>query len=290
MYVLYTHHNTHNTHTFTHTCGMTGTYAYALSVMTTGYVGAVGLVVGLDDHVGGEESKRKEHFSSGHRTCATFTLLYFVALFVLRFREFGIETAYEMLWGCNVSMLQAAIGVLTSRRLLVSSAITTVLIDQLCWYVDVAGYAVCGRFPIKVAAYLLREHVSITKKITACHHLWFLPLYVWILRSSGTGEVSLKSWAMTAVLTSYLITFSRMFVPFDIHRPGLDDPVYLNVNLAHEFWDDVDIDFLHWLDGKSPFAYIPYAVVLCNVVLNGPPFLCLWWLMSKSDRRRHKRE
>ena len=253
--------------------------------MLGGYVG-VGLVA-ISTCSGRREDAA---FTRGQKRIAWATLAYFIFLFCVRLRETGVETLYEMMWGCNVSMAQAIVGVLTSRRILVSSAVTTVLIDQLCWYVDVGGYIATGGFPIGVASYLLREHVSITKKITACHHLWFLPTYVGIL---GRGnDIRAESWIVTVAITSFLIVHSRMFIPFQIERPpesGLDKPVYMNVNLAYEFWDDVDVPFLHALDGQHPAFYLPYAVVLCNVVLNGPPFLCLWYL-SRRKTTGNKRD
>ena len=140
-----------------------------------------------------------------------------------------------------------------------------------------------GRFPVGVASYLFREHVPFAKKLTAGHHLWFLPTYLWVLRREG---VPARAWIVTAVLTSYLIAFSRAFIPFEIVRNGTSEPIYLNVNLAYEFWSDVDISLLHAFDGSHPSVYLPYAVVVCNVLLNGPPFLLLWLGMRVISHRR----
>ena len=80
--------------------------------------------------------------------------------------------------------------------------------------------------------------------------------------------------------------FCRIFVPFNVTRSNSNDrEIVLNVNLAYEFWDDIDIGFLHIFDRQNPFVYLPYAVFVCNVVLNGPPFMLLSKLTSPSSSK-----
>ena len=227
----------------------------------------------------------KVEFSYAKRTIAKATLAYFFILLGVRYAETKYEAVYEMLWGCNVSLFHASVGVLIGQRLIVESAVTTVLIDQLCWYVDTIGYLSTGSFPVGVATYMTRSEVPFAKKVTAFHHLWFLPLFLWCLWDrKRKSAVSTRSWLATVILTSYLIVFCRIFVPFNVTRSNNsnDREIVLNVNLAYEFWDDIDIGFLHIFDRQNPFVYLPYAVFVCNVVLNGPPFMLLSKLVAQA--------
>ena len=66
------------------------------------------------------------------------------------------------------------------------------LIDRLTagrnrlWYVDVGARAALGAWPVGVAKYLARA--SLMTRATSLHHLWFIPLGVWVL--SHTRDVS----------------------------------------------------------------------------------------------------
>jgi len=61
---------------------------------------------------------------------------------------------YEYCWLCNVSLWMGAWALYTGRPILASALCVTVGIDQLLWYVDLAGYALTGKFPVGVAKYL----------------------------------------------------------------------------------------------------------------------------------------
>ena len=65
----------------------------------------------------------------------------------------------------------------------------TVGIDQTMWYVDVVGLAVTaavsGRrravFLVGVCKYLVqRENRTLGRWLTSWHHLWFIPLVMWV--------------------------------------------------------------------------------------------------------------
>lgn len=61
---------------------------------------------------------------------------------------------YEYCWLCNVSLWLGAWALRTGRPVLASALCVAVGIDQLLWYVDLAGYACAGKFPVGVAKYL----------------------------------------------------------------------------------------------------------------------------------------
>ena len=256
----------------------------AIAVMILGYIGAFVTMRYVASYLLRCKVNENE-FSYAKKTVARATLAYFIILLGVRYAETQHEAVYEMMWGCNVSMFHASIGVLIGHRLLVESAVTTVLIDQICWYVDTIGYILTGSFPVGVATYMTRSEVPVSKKATAFHHLWFLPLFLWCLWDREKSAVSTRSWVATVVLTSYLIIFCRIFVPFNVTRTSDETEIVLNVNLAYEFWDDIDIGFLHIFDRQNPFVYLPYAVFVCNVMLNGPPFMLLSKFFQSSSSK-----
>ena len=51
----------------------------------------------------------------GNKRAAVFIFLYYIVTTVSRLSAYGSYTLLEMLWGCNVSMLQAALGVFTNQ-------------------------------------------------------------------------------------------------------------------------------------------------------------------------------
>ena len=62
---------------------------------------------------------------------------------------------YEYCWLCNITLWLGALALYTGRPILASALCTAVGIDQLLWYVDLAGYTLLGKFPIGVAKYLV---------------------------------------------------------------------------------------------------------------------------------------
>lgn len=95
-----------------------------------------------------------------------------------------------------------------------------------------------------------------------------------MLRRSGT-KVDLRAWALSAVMTSALGVAARILTPKVTTFAGVKDPVYLNVNAAFEFWQDIKIPFLHQFDKSSPLVYLPFLILVGNAGLNGLPFLVL---------------
>ena len=187
-----------------------------------------------------------------------------------------------MLWGCNIALILFAVGSMTGRPLLVGAASNVVAVDQLCWYLDLLGYAVLRKFPIGVAKYLIWWDVPYSKKVTALHHIWFLP--VCMIYARCNGGLAHGSWLLSVLLTSGLAIICRAFTPYEAQLPGVQAKpatvVHLNINLCYCFWKDIDVKFLHWLDNKPAWMYLPYLMFICNVILNGLPCLLLQWIAS----------
>lgn len=85
---------------------------------------------------------------SRQKKIGAFLIFYFILLLccrVLLNRSDKIQQigcVYECTWLCNSSLFLGAIGLLTGRHVLVQAHMITVSIDQVLWYVDLAGYAI----------------------------------------------------------------------------------------------------------------------------------------------------
>jgi len=142
-------------------------------------------------------------------------------------------------------------------------------VDQLCWYVDVAGYALTGRFPVGVAKYMVKPSTTAVHIVTGTHHLWFLPLCLgWMQGSTGAPQ---GSYALSVGTTAFIACAARALTPFSVVHGDGGETKEWNINLAYAFFSDVDIAPLHALDHASPAAYLPFLVITCNFVLNVLP-------------------
>ena len=138
----------------------------------------------------------------------------------------------------------------------------------MCWYVDVAGYALTGRFPVGVAKYMVKPSTTAVHVITGTHHVWFLPLCLaWMQGSTGAPR---GCYALSVGTTAFIACAARALTPFSVvHGDG--EVKEWNINLAYAFFSDVDIAPLHAFDHASPAVYLPFLVATCNFVLNALP-------------------
>ncbi len=226
------------------------------------------------------------HRSYYHPNIAAFIAVYYVILCASRWYESDSHVLYEMLWGCNMAMLFSVIAMLTNSPLLAALGGALVTVDQLFWYIDCLGFFLtgCKKFPLGVAAYLLWPTTATMKKITAFHHLWFLPLLLYTL--GWTFPVN--SFLLSAIVSIVLSLCGRFLTPYYCLLPKpksapADEPhkvLYLNINFGYAFWKDIKVKFLHILDHHHPITYIPYVVVAANSLLNLPAFLFLNFILG----------
>ena len=226
------------------------------------------------------------HAEYYHPAVAAGVLAYYVLLCASRWLESDSHVLYEMLWGCNIAMLLSVIAMLTNSPLLAGIGGALVTIDQMFWYIDCLGFLVlgCRKFPVGVAAYLQWPETALMKRLTAFHHLWFLPLLLWTLGWRFPDYSFPLSVAMSAVLA----VLGRFLTPFHCLLPKArgapaGEPhkvLYLNINFGYTFWKDVKVGFLHAMDHRHPLAYIPYVVVVANAALNFPAYCVLNGLLA----------
>lgn len=184
----------------------------------------------------------------------------------------GSLTLYEPMWQCNMAMLLAALACKwRSPRLLAASA-STIAVDQMMWYIDVLGYILTRKWPVGAAAYLSWPETPFVKKLTAWHHIWFLPLCISLLR--GLGSFSSATFAASCALNLVGIAASHALVPCALVDPRSGVETYMNINLGHECWKDVKFPMFHWFDRAPMYKIVPWVELNWNA-LNIPPFLLL---------------
>ena len=157
---------------------------------------------------------------------------------------------YEYTWLCNSTLIMVSIGLRTCRPILATSFCVAVSIDQLLWWVDLAGWMLSGfeSFPIGVAQYLTWPKTSWSTRITATHHLWTIPLALYAVG----GRMQWASYLLSVFVVTPHVLLSRLLTPFTIQRrrkaddrtANVEDDKYLNVNLCHEVWKDIKFGFV----------------------------------------------
>lgn len=199
----------------------------------------------------------------------TYTGILFSTRFVYD-SNFYLEqiTIYEMFWQCNVSLVLAAIGSLLGKREIVGAAVASIALDQSMWWVDLTTYLVAGKFSIGVAKYLTWKETTWTKALTSTHHLWFIPLCIYL-----NNGLPWESFPISVGLVALMAILTRMIVPFEIPYQG--KLRYMNINCTYECWKDVKIPVLHLADRK---VYIDkhffYGFLLLNTAWNVGNFAC----------------
>lgn len=175
-------------------------------------------------------------------------------------KVFRSSVLYEYCWLCNVTLSLGAASLALQRPAIAAACCVTVGIDQLLWYVDLAGYLISGKFPIGVTAYLFWENTSWSTRITCTHHFWTIPLFVYATRC-----IPAVALPLSAVIMVINVISSRYMIPAAIEAV---DPTtcgdrtkpkmlqkYLNVNLSHALWKDIKISWLQ-INHDDPPALI----------------------------------
>jgi hypothetical protein len=197
-------------------------------------------------------------------------LLYLAILHSSRCATLGLHYLGEILWGCNIALLLAGVGITTNRPLMVGGAVCIVAVDQLSWYIDIVGYIITRKFPVGVAKYMLAKHTTWVHVMTGTHHVWFIPVSIFWLRNHG-GIPSGSYWASVSI-TSIIAIAARFLTPYSIRNGTNNQDVRVwNINLCYEFYDDVAIPPLHILDQRPAYIYLPFLIIVCNFILNVIP-------------------
>jgi hypothetical protein len=175
-----------------------------------------------------------------------------------------------------------------------------VSIDQLLWHIDAVGYILYRTFPIGVMKYLTWKQTLSIDKFTCTHHLWTIPLFLY--NSARNNDDAVLTWR-TLVLSYYVVVvhvlLSRWLTPHHISsrhptvqnddggekktnkNNDIDNYRYLNVNLAHELWQDITIPFLQ-ISHDNPTCWVYLFRLLWRWQLfNTIVFIAILYPLSK---------
>lgn len=255
----------------------------AIIITSIGIISAVCLAVWMDDWIHPKNDDHPEVDVMPFKMVQYGLSLYVSGLIIFRYLYHGVYCIYEMLWGCNVALVLAILGLSCARPFLLALALAIVSADQMCWYIDILSYIITRRCPVGVLKYLTYpENQSIPKRVFASHHLFFMPLCLYLIQSLSPHGVLVAlqdGWIFpgSCVITGFLASYCRIWTPFQVepvHFSGTKegrprDLIYLNVNGAFEFWRDIPIDFLHAFNHASPWIYLPFLATVGNLSTNG---------------------
>lgn len=205
---------------------------------------------------------------------ATISFAYAMLLLCIRLvsnrpgvRRYSI--LYEFTWLCNAAlMFGGSFGFMTCRPRIATGFAVAVSVDQILWYVDAIGYGLnvaMGKqkkkmFPIGVCQYLIWKQTNWSVRLTCTHHFWTIPLFIY-----GAGGLDWGSYLMNIVIVSSYVMLSRWLTPFGLNpqrfasdkKKQQQFEKYMNINLSHELWQDIEIGFLRrQVDDQSTGVYL----------------------------------
>jgi len=197
--------------------------------------------------------KKSKHSSHGtiHRPFAykavgVWLVVYYIMMMIGRFPYRGIYAFLDTFWLCNINLLIAASGIALGNPALIGATVTSVFVAHVLWVVDVLTWWTFGFFPVGNAAYVAWPDTPWAEIITSTHHVWFIPLMLFVLHKNG-GFVS-RSYLISITFIAPVILVSLLFPEEVVLHTG--QTYYMNVNMAHGWWKDVR----NW-----PFSLIPYT-------------------------------
>jgi len=175
-------------------------------------------------------------FSGWRKFVGVLLLVYYAGMMTTRYQHRGYYAFADTLWACNLNILLAAGAILFGCAPLLGATINSVIIPHALWVIDAISYVFTGGFPIGLAAYIAWPETSFAELISSTHHIWFVPLTLAILHKNG--GVPLSSWPISVGLIFPVLMASLLFPEEIILENG--EPYYLNLNMAHGWWRDMN--------------------------------------------------
>ena len=82
-------------------------------------------------------------------------------------------------------------------------------------------------------------------------------------------KFSYLEYFLSLINTIFMTIIARILVPRTINNGNIE--IYMNVNISHELWKDVPLDFLRIVD---KYSHPLLAMGFSNLVWNTGNFLC----------------
>jgi hypothetical protein len=171
--------------------------------------------------------------------------------------------AYWRTWGavnflhlCDVAVIIACAGALSSSALLISSqAVSSLLVDAV-WALDAGWRLSRGRALLGGADYLFDEHYPLWVRLLSLFHVVMPILLLWALHRTGYDR---RGWALQCAIALPLFIAARFTNPAENINYAFVDP------FIHRQWGPAPIHVLiSWLF-MALVVYLPAHLVLKGI-------------------------
>ena len=105
-------------------------------------------------------------------------------------------------------MFMAAIGCFTGDDFVIRAVVVIVSTDQILWYFDLTGYVLKRKFYVGVSKYIVWPQTTKIRLLTTFHHIWFLPLCLFIVHPS----TKYATFTLNVYLFSCMMSFLFMLI------------------------------------------------------------------------------
>ncbi|GMI24660.1 hypothetical protein TrCOL_g10370 [Triparma columacea] len=192
---------------------------------------------------------------------------------------------YQGLWICSLSLLLAGLGLILGYPKLVSTSLVAVATGHFLWTID--SIYMLYNWDIGKTIFDIGDYGGVGRQVTFAtvwtnlHHIWFMPICVYYLRSIGR-RLTPSDLHCSVLWICFISAATACVVPMECVE--YDHPVHgrrcmsLNVNMIRKFWGLEGSKFMHSLDrsdGTHPVIFFIFANFMHDYVFNGFWFLVL---------------
>jgi hypothetical protein len=155
-------------------------------------------------------------------------ILHFTVTCIIKFSK-GVGD--DILWMSHMALALAGVGLLVRSPTVVAAVLTGILFTHTLWLIDLCAWVLGFGFPLHLTYYM--EAAPLSTWISTGHHLYLLPLLLWIVIRSGRYPGS----ALVFVLLIFAVLTLASF--------WLTDPAR-NVNRVHGIVPDFGFPPFLW--------------------------------------------
>lgn len=81
-------------------------------------------------------------------------------------------------------------------------------------YVDLGGFALKRKFYVGVAKYIIWPETTKIGLVTTSHHVWFLPLCLWVIHPTAKySSFGISHFVLSCIFSQILIIIGRISTP-----------------------------------------------------------------------------
>ena len=162
---------------------------------------------------------------------------------------------YQGLWICSLSLLLAGLGLILGYPKLVSTSLVAVATGHFLWTID--SIYMLYNWDIGKTIFDIGDYGGVGRQVTFAtvwtnlHHIWFMPICIYYLRSIGR-KLTPSDLHCSVVWICFISAATACVVPMECVE--YDHPVHgrrcmsLNVNMIRKFWGLEGSKFMHSLD------------------------------------------